>query len=41
MIDPETGVAAVFGTQIIPTADQEVYRLYVEFEKTLYAGLSV
>ncbi|KAF8873803.1 beta-lactamase/transpeptidase-like protein [Gymnopilus junonius] len=39
-LDTETGIATVFGTQIIPTADQKVYKLYVNFEETLYAGLS-
>lgn len=39
-IDLTTGVAAVFATQLIPTADQETFKLYAEFEKTLYAALA-
>jgi len=38
-MDPTTGVAAVFGTQIVPSRDSEVLKLYAEFEETLYAGL--
>ncbi|KAF8152902.1 beta-lactamase/transpeptidase-like protein [Crassisporium funariophilum] len=38
-IDPKTGVAAVFGTQIVPSRDAEILKLYAEFEETLYAGL--
>ncbi|KDR77346.1 hypothetical protein GALMADRAFT_225461 [Galerina marginata CBS 339.88] len=39
-MDPTTGVAAVFGTQIVPSRDPEVIKLYGEFEETLYAGLA-
>lgn len=39
-MDPATGVAAVFGTQLIPTADREVFQVVAEFEETFYAGLA-
>ncbi|KAJ6508938.1 beta-lactamase/transpeptidase-like protein [Mycena sanguinolenta] len=41
-IDPETGIAAVFGTQLVPTsADYDVAyeNLWSEVEEALYAGL--
>lgn len=39
-IDPTTGVAGVFGTQVLPTLEHEELSLYAEFERTLYASLS-
>ena len=39
-IDPTTGVAAVFGTQILPIIDDEVLKANLEFENALYAGLA-
>jgi hypothetical protein len=39
-IDPATGVAGVFGTQVLPFLEREELGLYAELEKTLYAGLS-
>ncbi|KIM38847.1 hypothetical protein M413DRAFT_19920 [Hebeloma cylindrosporum] len=39
-IDPTTGIAAVFGTQIIPTRDIEVIKTFASCEETLYAGLA-
>ncbi|PPQ90094.1 hypothetical protein CVT25_012258 [Psilocybe cyanescens] len=38
-IDPETGISAVFGTQLAPSADPEVIKLFCELEEALYAGL--
>ncbi|KAF7346174.1 Acyltransferase mlcH [Mycena sanguinolenta] len=41
-IDPETGIAAVFGTQLVPTsADYDVAyeNLWSEVEEAIYAGL--
>jgi hypothetical protein len=38
-LDPETGVALVFGTQLIPTRDAEVLRLWDEIEGIFYSGL--
>ncbi|KAF4613304.1 hypothetical protein D9613_011204 [Agrocybe pediades] len=38
-MDPTTGIAFVFGTQILPSRDPEVTKLYTELEETLYAGL--
>ncbi|PPQ93960.1 hypothetical protein CVT25_014871 [Psilocybe cyanescens] len=40
LIDPTTEVATVFGTQIMPAADQEVFKAVAELEKALYAGLA-
>ena len=39
-MDPTTGIAAVFGTQIIPSGDVDVIRVFTSFEETLYAGLA-
>jgi len=39
-IDPTTGVAAVFGTQILPTMDIDVWKANFDFENALYAGLA-
>ncbi|KAJ7146161.1 beta-lactamase/transpeptidase-like protein [Mycena epipterygia] len=38
-IDPTTGVAAVFGTQLAPTGDAKYEELYALLEKELYSGL--
>lgn len=38
-LDPTTGVAAVLGSQVIPTRDKEVIRLWIKLEETLYANL--
>ncbi|KAJ7147528.1 beta-lactamase/transpeptidase-like protein [Mycena crocata] len=38
-IDPTTGLAAVLATQLVPTSDEEVVRLYSLLEKELYSGL--
>jgi len=40
LIDPTTGVAAVFGTQILPILDDEIHKACLEFENALYAGLA-
>ena len=39
-MDPTTGIAAVFGTQIIPRRDIDVIKVFTDFEETLYAGLA-
>ncbi|KAJ6534393.1 beta-lactamase/transpeptidase-like protein [Mycena capillaripes] len=39
-IDPTTGVAAVFATQLAPMFDNTHQRLYDTLERTLYAGLA-
>jgi len=39
-IDPATGVAAVFGTQIVPVLDDYTFEANMNFEKALYAGLA-
>jgi len=38
-VDPTTGVAAVFATQLVPAGDDKHERLYNELERALYAGL--
>ncbi|KAF7336874.1 hypothetical protein MVEN_02123700 [Mycena venus] len=38
-LDPTTGVAAVFATQIAPTGDETHEQLYALLERELYAGL--
>jgi methyl acetate hydrolase len=38
-IDPTTGVAAVLGSQIIPTRDAEVVQIWEKLETVLYSGL--
>ncbi|KAF8147909.1 beta-lactamase/transpeptidase-like protein [Mycena galopus ATCC 62051] len=38
-IDPTTGVAVVFGTQLVPTFDNTYLQMYGALEKALYAGL--
>lgn len=38
-IDPTTGVAVIFGSQVLPPVNAEVQKYYVEFEEVLYAGL--
>ena len=38
-LDPTTGVAAVFGTQLCGPFDAETFKLYNKFEEALYAGL--
>ncbi|KAH9474693.1 carboxylate methylbutanoyltransferase mlcH [Psilocybe cubensis] len=39
-IDPSTGIATVFGTQVIPMPDRDVFKIFARFEETLYAGLA-
>jgi hypothetical protein len=39
-MDPKTGVALVFGSQIVPTRDPEVLKLWGELEEIFYAGLT-
>lgn len=39
-IDPETGIAIVFGSQVVPFLDGgEIFRLHDEFEQILYSSL--
>ncbi|KIK01016.1 hypothetical protein K443DRAFT_132498 [Laccaria amethystina LaAM-08-1] len=38
-LDPTTGVAVVFGTQLCSPGDPEEKKLWAEFEEVLYAGL--
>ena len=43
-MDPMTGIAVVFGVQIIASSaslDVEVHKLGIELESTLYQGLNV
>ncbi|KAJ7168539.1 beta-lactamase [Mycena filopes] len=38
-IDPNTGIAVVFGTQVAPTGDERVTKLFDRLERAIYAGL--
>ncbi len=38
-MDPATGVALVYGTQVVPTTDDEVVALWYELERAFYEGL--
>ncbi|GLB39797.1 putative beta-lactamase transpeptidase-like protein [Lyophyllum shimeji] len=38
-IDPETGVALVFGSQIVPRQDPEVMKVFEQLEEAFYRGL--
>ncbi|KAF8958101.1 beta-lactamase/transpeptidase-like protein [Flammula alnicola] len=38
-VDPTTGIAVVYGTQVVPTNDPEVVKLWGQLEEALYAGL--
>ncbi|KAJ6489042.1 beta-lactamase/transpeptidase-like protein [Mycena sanguinolenta] len=39
-VDPTTGVAAVFGMQVVPTGDETHIRLFDVLERGIYAGLN-
>ena len=41
LIDPTTGIAMVFGTQVAPTRDVKVREVGINFEHTLYKGLVI
>ena len=38
-IDPETGIAVVFATQVPPSPDGELFQVYEECERILYSNL--
>jgi CubicO group peptidase (beta-lactamase class C family) len=38
-IDPETGLAAFFATQVPPSPDGELFQVYEECERILYSNL--
>ena len=38
-IDPELGIAAIFGTQVPPSPDGEPFQVYEECERILYSHL--
>ena len=38
-IDPETGIAVVFGTQAVPSLDRRLMQCYGESERILYSNL--
>ena len=40
-MDPTTGIAVVFGVQVAPSRDVEVYKVGIKLETTLYQGLKV
>lgn len=39
-MDPTTGIAVVFGVQIVPQ-DTEATKVILKLERTLYKGLSI
>jgi len=39
-MDPETGIALVFGSQIVPRRDPEVTKVFEQLEEAFYRGLS-
>jgi hypothetical protein len=39
-LDPETGVALVFGSQLVPPRDAEMLKLWDELEGIIYSGLT-
>jgi len=41
VMDPTSGIAAVFGAQVAPTRDVELYKVGIKLESTLYQGLKV
>jgi hypothetical protein len=40
-MDPATGIAVVFGTQVVPRSlfDMEVWKVWGQLEKLTYAGV--
>ena len=40
-MDPTTGIAVVFGVQVAPPRDIELYKVGHQLESTLYQGLKV
>ena len=40
-MDPTSGIAVVFGVQVAPSRDVEVYKVGHKLESTLYQGLKV
>ena len=40
-MDPTSGIAVVFGVQVAPTRDVELYKVGNKLESTLYQGLKV
>jgi len=38
-MDPTTGIAAVYGTQVIPGRGNEIEGLWGQLEEALYTGL--
>ena len=38
-IDPETGIAAIFATQVPPSPDGGLFQVYEECERILYSNL--
>jgi hypothetical protein len=40
-VDPGTGVALVLGSQLLPTRDAEILKLWEEIEEVFYGDLKV
>jgi len=39
-MDPTTGIAVVFGVQVVSERDMEAYKVAIKLERTLYEGLN-
>ena len=40
-MDPETGIALVFGSQLLPMGDPEAFKVWEEVETAFYSGLKM
>jgi hypothetical protein len=40
-MDPTTGIAVVFGVQVAPTRDIELFKVAIPLDRALYAGLKI
>jgi hypothetical protein len=38
-MDPETGVALAFGSQLVPTHDIDAFNVWQEVEEAFYSGV--
>jgi hypothetical protein len=40
-MDSTTGIAVVFGVQVVSDRDMEAYKVAIKLEHTLYEGLNI
>ena len=40
-MDSTTGIAVVFGVQVVSDRDMEAYKVAIKLERTLYEGLNI